>query len=88
MDEAHKSLSKHRYEQALTTLSSANLLIQHGDYEGAANRTYKEAKANGKKEGAQESRLNDIRALMNNCHWTAKQAMDALSISLEEQKKL
>ena len=40
MDEAHKSLSKHRYEQALTSLSSANLLIQHGDYEGAANRTY------------------------------------------------
>ena len=34
MDEAHKSLSKHRYEQALTSLSSANLLIQHGDYEG------------------------------------------------------
>lgn len=28
MDEAHKSLSKHRYEQALTSLSSANLLIQ------------------------------------------------------------
>lgn len=48
---------------------------------------FKEAKANGKKEGAQESRLNDIRALMNNCHWTAKQAMDGLSISLEEQKK-
>ena len=40
MDEAHKSLSKHRYEQALTSLSSANLLIQHGDYEGASNRTY------------------------------------------------
>ena len=39
------------------------------------------------KEAAQESRLNDIRALMDSCNWTAKQAMDALSISLEEQKK-
>ena len=49
--------------------------------------TFKTNAAQAKKEVAQESRLNDIRALMNNCHWTAKQAMDALSISLEEQKK-
>ena len=40
MDEAHKDLSQHRYEQALRSLTSANLLIQHGDYEGAANRAY------------------------------------------------
>lgn len=40
MDEAHKALSQHRYEQALRSLTSANLLIQHGDFEGAANRAY------------------------------------------------
>ena len=39
------------------------------------------------KEAAQESTLKNIRSLMKNCHWSAKQAMDALSISLEEQKK-
>ena len=58
--------------------------------EGGPNTMYDAFKANAaqaKKEGIQESRLNDIRALMNNCHWSAKQAMDALSISLEEQKK-
>ena len=48
---------------------------------------YKEAKNSGKKEGAQESTLNHIRSLMKNCHWTAQQAMDALSISIEDQKK-
>ena len=37
--------------------------------------------------GMQKTALADIRSLMNNCNWTAKQAMDALSISLEEQKK-
>ena len=44
---------------------------------------YKEAK----KAAAQESTLNHIRSLMKNCHWTAQQAMDALSISIEDQKK-
>ena len=48
---------------------------------------YKEAKNSGKKEGVQESTLNHIRSLMKNCHWTAQQAMDALSISIEDQKK-
>ena len=49
---------------------------------------FKEAKNSGKKEGAQESTLNHIRSLMKNCHWTAQQAMDALSIGTEDQKKL
>ena len=48
---------------------------------------YKEAKNSGKKEGVQESTLHHIRSLMKNCHWTAQQAMDALSISIEDQKK-
>ena len=39
------------------------------------------------KEAAQESTLKNIRALMNNCHWTAKQAMDALKLTIEEQNK-
>ena len=54
--------------------------------EGGPNTMY-DAFKEAQKQAAQESRLNDIRALMNNCHWSAKQAMDALSISLEEQKK-
>ena len=39
------------------------------------------------KEAAQESRLDDIRALMDSCNWTAKQAMDALKLTIEEQNK-
>ena len=63
-----------------------DLQLLSSEEEGGPNTMY-DAFKEAKKEGAQESRLNDIRALMNNCHWTAKQAMDALSISLEEQKK-
>lgn len=44
-------------------------------------------KNKGIKQGIQENTIASIRALMINCNWTAKQAMDALSISLEEQKK-
>ncbi|MDO5787271.1 MAG: hypothetical protein Q4P09_06140 [Phascolarctobacterium sp.] len=45
---------------------------------------FKEAK----KAAALECTLNHIRSLMDTCNWTAKQAMDALSIGTEEQKKL
>ena len=58
--------------------------------EGGPNTMYDAFKANAaqaKKEGAQESRLNDIRALMDSCNWTAKEAMDALKLTIEEQKK-
>lgn len=40
MDERHKDLSKHRFQQAQRSLTSAKLLINAGDFEGAANRTY------------------------------------------------
>lgn len=40
MDERHKELSKHRFQQAQRSLASAKLLINAGDFEGAANRTY------------------------------------------------
>lgn len=40
MDERHKDLSKHRFQQAQRSLASAKLLINAGDFEGAANRTY------------------------------------------------
>lgn len=62
------------------------LQLLSSEKEGGPNTMY-DAFKEAQKEAAQESRLNDIRALMNNCHWSAKQAMDALSISLEEQKK-
>ena len=48
---------------------------------------FKEARISAKKEAFQETTLNHIRSLMKNCHWTAQQAMDALSISIEDQKK-
>ena len=48
---------------------------------------FKEARIIAKKEAFQETTLNHIRSLMKNCHWTAQQAMDALSISIEDQKK-
>ena len=40
MDEQHKDLSKHRFNQAKRSLASAKLLMNAGDCEGAANRTY------------------------------------------------
>lgn len=40
MDDQHKDLSKHRFEQAKRSLASAKLLIENADFEGAANRTY------------------------------------------------
>lgn len=40
MDERHKDLSKHRFQQTQRSLASAKLLINAGDFEGAANRTY------------------------------------------------
>lgn len=40
MDEQHKDLSKHRFHQAKRSLASAKLLMNAGDCEGAANRTY------------------------------------------------
>lgn len=40
MDEQHKALSKHRFEQAEKSLVSAKLLINNADFEGAANRAY------------------------------------------------
>ena len=49
---------------------------------------FKEARISAKKEAFQETTLNHIRSLMKNCHWTAQQAMDALSIGTEDQKKL
>ena len=54
--------------------------------EGGPDTMY-DAFKEAKKEGAQESRLNDIRALMDSCNWTAKQAMDALKLTIEEQNK-
>ena len=62
------------------------LQLLSSEEEGGPNTMY-DAFKEAQKEAAQESTLKNIRALMNNCHWTAKQAMDALSISLEEQKK-
>lgn len=40
MDEQHKALSKHRFQQAKRSIASAKLLVNDGDFEGAANRTY------------------------------------------------
>lgn len=40
MDERHKDLSRHRFQQAERSLASAKILIDVGDCEGAANRTY------------------------------------------------
>ena len=48
---------------------------------------FKTNAAQAKKEGSQESRLNDICALMDSCNWTAKQAMVALKLTIEEQNK-
>lgn len=40
MDVQHRALSKHRFVQAKRSLASAKILIDNGDFEGAANRTY------------------------------------------------
>lgn len=40
MTELHNTLSKHRFNQALTALQSAEYLIERKDYNGAANRIY------------------------------------------------
>lgn len=40
MDVQHKDLSKHRFQQAERSLASAKILMDAGDCEGAANRTY------------------------------------------------
>lgn len=40
MDGQHRALSKHRFVQAERSLASAKILIDNGDCEGAANRTY------------------------------------------------
>ena len=48
---------------------------------------FKTNAAQVKKEVAQESRLNDICALMDSCNWTAKQAMVALKLTIAEQNK-
>ena len=38
-------------------------------------------------ESEKKSRIEDIKQLMQNMKWTAEQAMDALGISLKDQKK-
>ena len=43
--------------------------------------------ARGKIMGAQESDLNSIRSLMTKFGWSPKEAMDALSMSIEKQNK-
>jgi hypothetical protein len=43
--------------------------------------------ARGEARGAEAANLANIRSLMNNLHFDAKQAMDALSIPPDEQKK-
>ena len=43
--------------------------------------------ARGEARGAETANLANIRSLMNNLHFDAKQAMDALSIPPDEQKK-
>ena len=62
------------------------LQLLSGEEEGGPNTMY-DAFKEAQKEAAQESRLNDIRALMDSCNWTAKQAMDALKLTIEEQNK-
>lgn len=54
--------------------------------EGGPNTMYDAFKA-AQEAAAQERALKDIRSLMDTCNWTAKQAMDALKLSVEEQKK-
>ena len=62
------------------------LQLLSSEEEGGPNTMY-DAFKEAQKEAAQESRLNDIRALMDSCNWTAKQAMDALKLTIEEQNK-
>ncbi len=40
MTEPHNALSKHRFNQALVAIQSAEYLIERKDYNGAANRIY------------------------------------------------
>lgn len=40
MTEPHNALSKHRFNQALTAIQSTEYLIEHKNYNGAANRIY------------------------------------------------
>ncbi len=40
MDERHRDLARYRMEKAAICLDSAKLLVQAGDYCGAANRSY------------------------------------------------
>ena len=42
----------------------------------------------GREEGLEKARLEDIRNLMDELKLTARQAMDVLKISQEEQRKL
>lgn len=53
--------------------------------EEAEKRGMKEGKREGKREGKLEGKMDSIRKLMKNCGWTAKQAMDALSIPKAKQ---
>lgn len=46
-----------------------------------------QGRVEGREEGRAEERLNSIRHLMTNLKWSAKQAMDALSIPESEQTK-
>ncbi len=49
--------------------------------------TMQRFKEEGREEGREETALQDIRKLMKNLKFTAKQAMDSLEISPGEQKK-
>ena len=40
MDKAHKDLAEHRLKQAEQCLTSAQVLIDIKDYDGASNRVY------------------------------------------------
>ena len=64
-----------KFEKFIDTKEEGVMVNMYDPFEDAEQR------------GAQESTLKNIRALMESCNWTAKQAMDALKLSLEEQKK-
>ena len=50
-------------------------------------KAFEEVRDESRAEGMQEEKISNVKALMNNLSFTAKQAMDALSIPAEDQAK-
>ena len=74
-------------EEEITMASEALDYVENRGYERGKAEGIAEGKAEGIAEGKAEMLINSIRNLMKTLNLTVKQAMDALQIPIEEQKK-